>query len=720
MAQQTSPFLESKYGWNFGESFWNTGMDENMLKFSFMFDRNIDSIVASLPAAVNGQAHYLTTDNRLYFAVGTTYFSSPVPKWFTVVVRTTGQTHQFNGTSLAQVDSPAQLDSRLDAVELTVSTLGTAAFQNIAFFATQAGLDVASAQANTYTDTLRTDVANNSLATKGAALIGFDSTTLDQQIKLKLNRVVDSIVSLKALDKTKYTRAFVTGYYAALDGGGGDYLHDSADTTSGAYVTGSISTTTLTVTSVTNGTLAVGQRISGTGVTDSTYITALGTGTGGTGTYTVSISQTVSSTPISADNGGSLIVANDGGRWKLVFQGFYTIEQFGAKDSTDSTFAIKSAATTGKSLRAGYGNFTINSPITIAQIFQCSGADDGQTAFTLTGTGQFVIGDFHAKFDNFLIKSAVNNLVFIRNPGMSFFACTNFRAEKIGAATGQVAIEFDTTIASIYFNNVNHFKIKLDYPIRISGNSTQVFNANNIGGRSTAYYQDFQSAITNDGQLAADANVFAGYFETGTNAFNHVVGALRQNHFSMVIDAVTRAYNGGVAVTATNVWEILDGGFTTGGTYPQNQYLIGPPTTKVYASATDAQSISNATVTTVTWNTETTDTLSEFSNGTGVFTAKNAGYYTVVARTQTASVAWPLGSRFELRVYKNGSEVSKGEWSAAQAAFTGQLSSSISTPPILLNGTTDTLDVRVIHNQGGAVTLDTDAASNYIGITRNL
>ena len=65
-----------------------------------------------------------------------------------------------------------------------------------------------------------------------------------------------------------------------------------------AKVTGSISGTTLTVTAVTSGTLYVGQTIQGTGVTALTIITALGTGSGGTGTYTVSTSQTVSSTTL--------------------------------------------------------------------------------------------------------------------------------------------------------------------------------------------------------------------------------------------------------------------------------------------------------------------------------------------------------------------------------------------------------------------------------------
>ena len=69
-------------------------------------------------------------------------------------------------------------------------------------------------------------------------------------------------------------------------------------TTVGAQVTGSISTTTLTVTAVASGTLYVGQTIQGTGVTALTVITALGTGSGGVGTYTVSTSQTVTSTTL--------------------------------------------------------------------------------------------------------------------------------------------------------------------------------------------------------------------------------------------------------------------------------------------------------------------------------------------------------------------------------------------------------------------------------------
>jgi hypothetical protein len=62
--------------------------------------------------------------------------------------------------------------------------------------------------------------------------------------------------------------------------------------------TGAIAATTLTITVATSGALYIGSLLTGTGVTDGTTITAFVTGTGGTGTYTVSTSQTVSSTAI--------------------------------------------------------------------------------------------------------------------------------------------------------------------------------------------------------------------------------------------------------------------------------------------------------------------------------------------------------------------------------------------------------------------------------------
>jgi hypothetical protein len=115
-------------------------------------------------------------------------------------------------------------------------------------------------------------VSSDSLAASGgASLIGTpDGSTLANILLLGLNRVVDSIAALRATNHTFFSRAFVTGYYAPHDGGGGAYQYDPSDTTS-------------------------------------------------------------------ADNGGTIIIAADGGRWKWQPIGPLTPEHFGAMPNTSGT-----------------------------------------------------------------------------------------------------------------------------------------------------------------------------------------------------------------------------------------------------------------------------------------------------------------------------------------------------------------------------------------------
>lgn len=188
MPQQQSPFLEGKYGWSYGENGWNSGMDENLLKFSYMFDGNVDGLVSSLPAVSNGLAYFNTSDKRLYFAVGTVWYSSPCPKHFIFKNKSNGDFYQYNGTSAIQIDNPAQIDNRLDAVELTISTLGSAAFEDVSAFATQTALDVLEGQTQAYTDDLRSDLSNTST---GATNVGYNGTTVSATLNTFTTQIAD-------------------------------------------------------------------------------------------------------------------------------------------------------------------------------------------------------------------------------------------------------------------------------------------------------------------------------------------------------------------------------------------------------------------------------------------------------------------------------------------------------------------------------------------------
>jgi hypothetical protein len=136
-----------------------------------------------------------------------------------------------------------------------------------------------------------------------------------------------------------------------------------------AVFTGSISGTTLTVSGTPTGTLAIGQAIRGANVAAGTIITALGTGTGGAGTYIVDTSQTAASGTISAIIDGDIRIAAQG------------ITQASALGSitgttltlTSGTFAIGhgitgSGVTAGTVITAdlGGGAYTVNKSQTVA------------------------------------------------------------------------------------------------------------------------------------------------------------------------------------------------------------------------------------------------------------------------------------------------------------------------------------------------------------------
>jgi hypothetical protein len=139
-----------------------------------------------------------------------------------------------------------------------------------------------------------------------------------------------------------------------------------------AVFTGSISTTTLTVTAVTSGTIAVGMELTSSGtITAGTSITALGTGTGGTGTYTVSISQSRSSATLTGrqqftsllvnatdtNSGANSLLADfqTGGTSRVRFTKAGSIEATGSVTATGglSTFATTTSLPTGMQLRIG-------------------------------------------------------------------------------------------------------------------------------------------------------------------------------------------------------------------------------------------------------------------------------------------------------------------------------------------------------------------------------
>lgn len=86
-------------------------------------------------------------------------------------------------------------------------------------------------------------------------------------------------------------------------------------------------------------------------------------GDGGSGDYYLDVSDTTT-----AHNGGTVIVATDGGRWKLINQESVSLKQFGAKGDgvTDDTSAIQAALSSRiLTLRVTRGNYVVTQKLTV-------------------------------------------------------------------------------------------------------------------------------------------------------------------------------------------------------------------------------------------------------------------------------------------------------------------------------------------------------------------
>jgi hypothetical protein len=201
-----------------------------------------------------------------------------------------------------------------------------------------------------------------------------------------------------------------TGRVGITDNGLNVYIVDGSyrytwriSTPSSALFTGSISGTTLTVTAVTSGTIGINQALFGLGVTNATVITALGTGTGGVGTYTVNQSQTVASGLMNSAAVASVLTASMSGTTMTVtvssgtlFPG-QTIQGSTVSANTIIT-ALGNSSVLSQTIAAGGTGYAVNDTVTVLggvfgttpATFTVSTVSTGVvTGLTLTNAGSY-------------------------------------------------------------------------------------------------------------------------------------------------------------------------------------------------------------------------------------------------------------------------------------------------------------------------------------------
>jgi hypothetical protein len=172
-----------------------------------------------------------------------------------------------------------------------------------------------------------------------------------------------------------------------------------------AVFTGSISGTTLTVTLLKSGSLAVGQSLFGVGVLNETVITALGSGTGGLGTYTINNTQTVASEQMNSSAVAAIITASMSG-YTLTVTGVtsgtlypgQTIQGAGVTAGTIIT-ALGSGTVLSQTIATAGTGYAVNDTVTVlggiygttpaTYTVSSIGASGAVTGLTATSAGNY-------------------------------------------------------------------------------------------------------------------------------------------------------------------------------------------------------------------------------------------------------------------------------------------------------------------------------------------
>ena len=334
-----------------------------------------------------------------------------------------------------------------------------------------------------------------------------------------------------------------------------------------ATFTGEIASTTLTVTAVSSGILSIGQRVYGTGITSGTFITALGTATGGTGTYTISPSQTVAS--MTMNSGADNTTLNDS-----CFLSFNAGRKSGASGRRNSVKAgdiIAKINFSGQTSNNSTGGGSRGATIRAQTLENYSGSVRGTKLFfatvntgTTTEVTRLELKDRENIYnsDKHSFTNAAGNVYANFESGQTVFTNDLIALKNFANDTN---IATFTTATNTFFSNEHTFKD--------SANTQQL-----------ASFVDQQIVLGRAG-----ANNLA-TFNTSSIAFNNGLGTANLATFS----TSTNSFNAGAHNFYTSAGTAIAQITTASITLTSNQYTFNDSTrSRLELSSTDHKVFSN-------------------------------------------------------------------------------------------------------------------------------
>lgn len=247
-----------------------------------------------------------------------------------------------------------------------------------------------------------------------------------------------------------------------------------------AVFIGSVSGTTLTVTLLKSGSIGIGQSLFGVGVTPETVITALGTGTGGVGTYTINVSQTEPSEVFNSAAVGSTLTASISGNILTV-------------SATSGTLypgqTIQGASVAANTMIVSYGSNTV-----LSQTIATAG-----TGYAVNDTVSVLGGVYGATPATYTVSSigasgAVTALTLVNSGQYTSIPANDVSTSTNGSGTG--------------------LTLTLTFGTGSGGTGTYVLSNSQTVGSETMYALNFTTIPSSDGAFtgATTVDIVDNYF----------------------------------------------------------------------------------------------------------------------------------------------------------------------------------------------------------------
>ena len=288
-------------------------------------------------------------------------------------------------------------------------------------------------------------------------------------------------------------------------GGTGTYQVSISQTASSTTIAATSTQGLMTVSAVSSGALAVGQVISGSGVTAGTYVTAKLTGTGGTGTYVVSATQTASSTTITA---GAVAVTFD---------------------STSSAFVI-SAGSNGATSTIGFATGTAAAALFI-QAAQGAVTSQGSAIASPNAfmTGLVAVSQNWASFMTMFEPVVTDKTAFAAwdNAQGNRFGYIMWTSETAVTSTNDSATSVGQIIAANYSGTFPIYEATNLHLAAFTLGAIASINWQATNGRATLAYKSQTGILPSVSDATSAANLVA----NGCNFYGNAAGATEQWNF---------------------------------------------------------------------------------------------------------------------------------------------------------------------------------------------